>query len=259
MEDVWLACELDRWWMHPLNLGWINLFARWATSPAFRFWWPLLAPMFGPGFRRFIHERFPTREDPSNGSSTLAVPQNGLVEEVAHPRQSGLAALWWEERSAQPIDWDKAVTAPFTRVFYQNILELPRGRKRIRMQVGLAAVTSHENGVGWTSDDFFVPPSLWGAGIGWYFLRNLLRTLSDGASWCSVVVKAPPEGQRHQVARDDRESFVEQYRKMGFREARPGDDGGSRHDARLCTQLGYNASEDTLLVLDLEQWARRQQ
>ena len=42
MEDVWMACQLDRWWDHPLNLGWINLFARWATSAAVPFWWPLL-------------------------------------------------------------------------------------------------------------------------------------------------------------------------------------------------------------------------
>jgi hypothetical protein len=24
MEDVWTACELDTWWQHPLNLGWIK-------------------------------------------------------------------------------------------------------------------------------------------------------------------------------------------------------------------------------------------
>ena len=48
MEDAWLTCQLDQWWTHPLNLGWINLFARWATSPRFRFWWPLLSPMFSP-------------------------------------------------------------------------------------------------------------------------------------------------------------------------------------------------------------------
>ena len=32
--------------------------ARWATSPLFRFWWPLLGPMFSPGFRKFIDEHF---------------------------------------------------------------------------------------------------------------------------------------------------------------------------------------------------------
>ena len=43
MEDAWLTCQLDQWWTHPINLGWINLFARWATSPLFRSWWPCVA------------------------------------------------------------------------------------------------------------------------------------------------------------------------------------------------------------------------
>jgi GNAT superfamily N-acetyltransferase len=145
-------------------------------------------------------------------------------------------------------------------VFYQNVLELPRAKGVVRMQVGLATVLTHETSVGWTSDDFFVPPSLWGAGIGWDFLQKLLTRVSARASWCHVVVKAPPDGRRHQVARDDRQGFVDQYRKIGFREARPGEQGErSPVDLDLCRQLGYDEAEDTLLVLDLAQWARRQQ
>jgi hypothetical protein len=254
MEDVWMACQLDRWWGHPLNLGWINLFARWATSPPFRFWWPLLSPMFSPGFRQFIQQRFPMR--PRASSAESAAPQKGWVDEVAQPRQSGLAAIWWEQRSAQPARWNTQVPAPYRCRFYQNLLELKRGDAAVRIQVGLAAVTFHGAAAGWNSDDFFVPPSLWGAGIGGHFLRGLLESISVEADWCLVVVKAPPPDQAHQVARDDRQAFVEHYKKVGFRETRIGSSAVTI-DSGLCAQLAYDERQDTLLTLDLKQWGAR--
>ena len=96
MEDAWLTCQLDQWWTHPLNLGWINLFARWATSPLFRFWWPLLSPMFSPGFRRFIDERFPGRARIVNGHA-VPLPPEGTISLLTQPA-TGLAVSWWAER-----------------------------------------------------------------------------------------------------------------------------------------------------------------
>jgi hypothetical protein len=253
MEDVWMACQLDRWWSHPLNLGWINLFARWATSPPFQFWWPLLSPMFSPGFRTFIEQRFPRRE---GTGSTLATAQEGEVEEVAQGEIGGLAETWWKQRSAQPMPWTRPVSAPFTRRFYQDRLELVRDHASVRIQVGLAAVTFTAGMAGWTSDDFFVPPSLWGAGIGGHFLRGLLDRVSTEALVGVVVVKAPPPGQDHHVARDDRQAFVEHYKKVGFREKRVID---SDIERGLCREIGYDPDRDTLLSLDLPQWRARTQ
>jgi GNAT superfamily N-acetyltransferase len=253
MEDVWMACQLDRWWSHPLNLGWINLFARWATSPPFQFWWPLLSPMFSPGFRTFIEQRFPRRE--GTGAKT-AIIQRGEVEEVAQGDIAGLAETWWKQRSAQPMPWTRPLSAPFTRRLYQDRLELVRDQASVRIQVGLAAVTFTAGMAGWTSDDFFVPPSLWGAGIGGHFLRGLLDRVSKEALIGVVVVKAPPPGQDHQVARDDRQAFVEHYKKVGFREKRIID---TEVERALCGELGYDTDRDTLMTLDLPQWRARMQ
>ena len=125
------------------------------------------------------------------------------------------------------------------------------------MQVGIAAVTSHERNAGWTSDDFFVPPSLWGAGIGWYFLDELLHTSSATYDHCYVVVKAPPVDAQHKVAMDDRRGFIEQYRKIGFREQLVDGTPDEVLDETLERQLGLELGVDTLLVLDLARWARR--
>ncbi len=263
MEDAWLTCQLDQWWTHPINLGWINLFARWATSPLFRFWWPLLSPMFSPGFRRFIEERFPMRSRADAAAGP--VPPQGRVRPLADP-PSGLAVSWWQRRSAQPVNWAAVTQLGCERTFYENVLELTHPINpdtTVPLQVGIVAVVRQGATVGWTSDDFFVPPSLWGAGMGWYFLKNLLVRLSDEADWCYVIVKMPPVGMRHQVALDDRRGFLEQYRKIGFREQRwddvnAGDPTGDPLDSVLCQELGFHRTDDTLLSLDLKQWKQRQ-
>jgi hypothetical protein len=156
----------------------------------------------------------------------VANPHLGRVETVTTPEPIGLAATWWKERSTQPISWRSQLPRGYTRTIYQNVLDLSRnGGDKVPMQVGLATVltappTPLGVSVGWTSNDFFVPPSLWGAGIGWYFLSQLLKEVGTSATLCHVVVKAPPEGLGDQVAQDDRRSFIEQYKKIGFREAR---------------------------------------
>ena len=271
MEDVWIACELDTWWDHPLNLGWINTFARWATAPSYRFWWPLLAPMFSPGFRSFVDNRFPTPPPPNPAKKFLSgAVQDGRVTSFtpgAFP--TPLSELWWTTRSTQPRNWSG-------KSLYENLVKLQRRPGVfVEVQVGIAAVTFRQNPkrAGWTSDDFFVPPSLWGTGLGWYFLDNLLAVLhQEKCVDCHVVVKAPPEGERTKVANDDRRSFVEHYRKMGFRqrlnqemplsdpelsEFRRGPAGrrSDGFDGAFAADLGYVEGADTLLVLDLKQWA----
>jgi GNAT superfamily N-acetyltransferase len=164
----------------------------------------------------------------------------------------GLAFRWWKERSTQPRRWEG-------KALYQNLLLMPRvGQAPLEMQVGIVAVTEHGDHAGWTSNDFFVPPSLWGAGIGWYFLDELLNQLAGRFTHSYVVVKAPPVDAQHALALDDRRSFIEQYRKIGYREQLPGDNRpGDPTDAALVDTLGLDPAVDTLLVLDFELWSRR--
>ena len=72
-------------------------------------------------------------------------------------------------------------------------------------------------------------------------------------------MKAPPVDAQHKVAMDDRRGFIEQYRKIGFREelatGAPGED--LLDDDGLTVTLGLDRGVDTLLVLDLGRWSRR--
>ncbi len=62
------------------------------------------------------------------------------------------------------------------------------------------------------------------------------------------------------VTLDDRLGFLEQYRKIGFREQRWGVTEESKAlDDELCRELGFNREEDTLLSLNLKHWTERQE
>jgi hypothetical protein len=70
-------------------------------------------------------------------------------------------------------------------------------------------VTISEDGVSWTSDDFFVPPSLWGGGLGHSFLRALIAELTRyGIAQCTVVVNGPDEGMVDQALWEERRRFL---------------------------------------------------
>ena len=58
MEDVWVLHDLDQYWSHPLNEGWMAWSNRWASTDSFRRWWPVLAPIYSLRFREFAKQRF---------------------------------------------------------------------------------------------------------------------------------------------------------------------------------------------------------
>jgi GNAT superfamily N-acetyltransferase len=91
------------------------------------------------------------------------------------------------------------------------------------LQVGL--VVGEESGeegfklLRWTSEDFFVPPSLWGGGLGSSFMAALLHKGSAMAlqhiNTVEVFVVSRYQ-ERSAMYREDRISFVEFYRSAGF-------------------------------------------
>jgi hypothetical protein len=256
LEDVWMACQLDLLWAHPLNMGWVNLFARWTTAPTFQFWWPFLAPMYSPGFQRFLRQRIgvsifgPTVE--TENSKASRQPEVQPLDGVP----TGLAARWWLERNfTQRPRWEDD---PRLFTFYALLLPLPPGTRLASpepVQVGLTAVKRLQSGgrtiVGWTSDDFFVPPSLWGAGYGGRMLAGVIKHLKEDET-CPVAyvcVKSPQAPADNTIAREDERVFVAQYRGHGFQQI-PADTWGDDPNIKADLEaLGFEPANDTVLLL----------
>jgi hypothetical protein len=220
MEDVWQVCDLDTEWRHPLNVGWVNSFARWATADAFVDWWPILAPNFHPGFQRFIREQFFPRAQLQRPMGFVTVslprpPQGGVLDDDL---PDGLAKRWWTERMRlEPKRKGRSI--------YEY--RLPAQASRPELQVALIMVSSEPNDpavVSWTSEDLFVPPSLWGSGLGSEFLPAILDSLAgEGVEYCDVHIVSRPD-EKDVAHRQERIAFTEFYRSKGFRtlSQRPG-------------------------------------
>jgi hypothetical protein len=205
MEDVWTVCELDTLWKHPLNVGWVNAFARWATAPSFRRWWPVLAPSFGPGLQRFLREQFYLSEQAD-------MPPAGIVKRCETPEMIpiGLTEQWWRTRMMQKPN----VTG---RTAYEYFIPFPDTNNQLQVGIVLVKETV-EKGFAvatWTSEEFFVPPSLWGGRLGSRFLDKLLTNGKRPIGLARVHVISR-DRERSAAYRDARTSFVEFYRSAGF-------------------------------------------
>ena len=58
MEVAWMNARMDNFDAHPLNRGWVAVFHRWATMPAFRRAWPILRAEFSRPFIDYLESRF---------------------------------------------------------------------------------------------------------------------------------------------------------------------------------------------------------
>lgn len=173
MEDVWVAAELDIYWSHPLNEGWMSYFQRWASTPSFRRWWPLLRPNFSVGFRDFVKERF------ALGVRDVLARKEGELE-------SGAELCLKEERNVPPglarQQWiargntlPEALPEPQGVLTYSMKLESQNGAADRPIQVGFLIFNKrNDKTVSWNGSELFVPEPLMGAGIVARFLDAIL-------------------------------------------------------------------------------------
>ncbi len=219
MQSVWLSCRFDTHWGHPLNLGLLNLFQRWAYAPSCRLWWPLLRPLHGDRFRRFMEEHLALadRDHPRVEGKVAAMTAERQSRGESPEIPDGLAKLHWL-RSRAPRD-----APPADAIFCEYTIGLPLqtdGTAKldtVQMQLGLAAVVMSGSVARWHSDDFFVPPGLWGSGIGADFLEKLIAALPP-ATRCEVeLARELPGEQRNDFAsRQERNDLVSFYKRAGF-------------------------------------------
>jgi GNAT superfamily N-acetyltransferase len=186
MEDTWIGAELDIYWSHPLNDGWMNYFQRWASTPSFRRWWPVLRPIYSLNFRDFVRDRFDlSYHDPHQPES-----RGARFELRARSTFGGLASEQWSRR--QP----EARTAVSDRQMLEFLLSLDAVNPPRPMPPFQAGVVFYKKGetdggrrfAEWRNQDLFVPHALIGAGIIARLLNEVLDHLQqDGVDEFRVV------------------------------------------------------------------------
>jgi len=180
MEDVWVSADLDQFWSHPLNEGWMGYFHRWSATPSFRRWWPILAPIYSLGFREFVKERFAVgasdqeaRQQNERPFMTARLHLRDLADDPKfkssrawmrfiqlRPKvESSLSNKRIFGYELQLLDRNGALDNNGFLVGFVLVTESPNANRNG------SASPSDESTAEWTADEFFVPPTLHGSGI----------------------------------------------------------------------------------------------
>jgi hypothetical protein len=246
MEDAWFGAQLDHFWSHPLNQGWMAYFQRWASTPSFRRWWPILRPLYSAGFADFVKERFNIRlSDHIARGETYTGAQLRLSDTAATSdiSMTGLAWQQWLARYPAPDLNDREILT--YSLTLESFAEAGKLRELAPFQVGFLLFKRtrdhQQHVVEWDTPHFFVPHFLNGAGIIARFLDAILtRFKSEGVRNIRVTLQEEfpsAENQNHASSkgfRPDPGSRVERIRTINFYKSRgfyyvsPGKDGEMR-------------------------------
>jgi len=170
MEDAWLAADLENNWSHPLNEGWMNYLQRWASTPSFRRWWPVLRPLYSPAFRDFVRDRFQIVIKDSLARQEPAIAGAELVLRQLPANDARLQGFAWQEWQRRQPAISPAELGGFFALDYRLSLAPDRhGARGEPIQVGfLLYRDASVDGIvsfQWHSAHLFVPHALVGAGI----------------------------------------------------------------------------------------------
>lgn len=194
MEAVYRAYDLGRGLLTPEDFGWLNRFGRWLSAPLVRSWWPWIEPLHSQEFAEFLEKWFQVAR-----TQDLA----GTVRPLTQ-KDHGYTVVRWDAGN-RALDPDAVLLGYF----------LPLAGLGFDLLAGVVPVTVPEASdkepdvtATWQDKDFFVPPGLWGRGIGDAFLRTLVEYLSQR------------HGARRFVAELDKKpgsSVIALYNACGFR------------------------------------------
>ena len=217
MEETFISEDLERLYNHPVYLGLMNYFARWTYAPVFRMWWPLLRSMYTRRFTSFMERMYDLESVTRLGSKTECVTVS-----VDEPQEGFAMHCWRLDKVRHRAPRPGEIMLGFNiHMHYEN--PYPPGIDPYKVQAALARVRIVESDKGtvavWTAGDFYVPPGLWGMGIGERFLDLLVRqdTAESGmANVSTLLVAIPQPVQSRGASRKEGADLTTMYRAAGF-------------------------------------------
>ena len=252
MEDVWVAADLDRYWSHSLNEGWMNYFHRWAATPSFRRWWPVIAPLYGMGIREFVGQRFDVGASdpdcPRAGSAAKKLAELHL-HEVTDPAvffaKSFVAREFLQSHAIPDLTQYRVLAYELTLLDYTGGLSdqtLPVGFVLAEERILHPAQPNGPWQVEWYIGNLHVPDSLNGSGFLSKFLDAILRYYQKpdsvpGRKFTSVSVRFSPDAAASEDRRPSRAARFQRVRDIEF------------YKSRQFTYVGGESAESGSLTL----------
>jgi hypothetical protein len=141
-------------------------------------------------------------------------PEARLTTELDDGEPEGFALLAWRQKGGTWPVPGKELLSFRLRMGYG-------GAEPYSVQAALVVVERHDGALFWDADDFFVPPGLWGVGIGGDFLRKLGDGRVVGSDATLLVARIQAAASRGTAARQQLANEMQLYRSAGFTEVEP--------------------------------------
>ncbi len=207
LQEVYTTENLEENYHHPLYLGLVNYFARWTSAPLFRLWWPLLKTMYPQPFTRFVERRYGVRAGERRGE-----PISGAIGRLSRDVK-GFAMRCWKQSHAEPLKDAQSILPFMLRLTYMEF--------GFEVQAAQVVVIRSGPDLIWDAGDFYVPPGLWGIGIGGSFLRRLRgrqgEAVQDGPDrFRSLYVRICIDPGGGTAAKKSAANEMQLYRSAGF-------------------------------------------
>jgi GNAT superfamily N-acetyltransferase len=220
MEEVFLTEKLAIHYNHPVYTGVMNYFARWAYAPIFRTWWPLLKTQYSPGFTLFLEDHF-----------SLPGMERQDIGKLSDVRGFAMRC-WLEQKGRLPHEGQESLVSYQLNMPYggQPQYYIQAAQLIVRTRDAEGRPLRYRDGgtdtqlLVWQGDDFYVPPGLWGAGIGEDFLgllhsdRRLLDHVGDAGERSLLAVRLLVDQDASAARRKRWADAVQLYRSQGFSE-----------------------------------------
>lgn len=209
-EEAYEREELERTSEHPVYLGLTNYMARWAYAPLFRMWWPILKTLYPQPFTRYMERRFGLARIGAAGE-----PQEHVRGRLT-TQSEGFAMDAWERQGYTVPGRSEEV------VSYSLSMKYREFNPPYDVQAAQVIGQRVNDAFVWDGDDLFVPPGLWGVGIGEDFLRKLQRA-ENPLGVARLFVRIRVEGETASAAGPRAAGSMQLYRAGGFGHATEAD------------------------------------
>lgn len=157
-ESIFLSEQLAVNFNQPMYIGIMNMMARWMSAPLTRDWWPLLSSTCGVAFRQFVDSQFL----PTAGKRTIDTAV-GVTTEL-----TGLASRNRNLEVIKDLTDLKTYVLTLTLAADSGVCVFPRSARSLevaRLDATVSSTTDPKYMI-WDARDLYVPPGLWGIGLG---------------------------------------------------------------------------------------------
>lgn len=226
MENVWMALEMDRYYNHPDNRGWMNLFRRWARSETFRMVWSINKGLYGRNFKEFAEARLNLPKSDDENFYVKKPEKCGLKKNIIDEFEDVLKNTQKEKYE----EWIEILKNPGKgNGEIWTIKNCKVGGKEKPFVMGIALLTKGNKNPDTMKLEFIIVRDyLQRMGLGKLLFDKILKDLKEEGKITTLYTK---------IRKDTPKPFKDFYYRLGFRKKKEEEEEKKEQEDKLILEI----------------------